>query len=241
MDTQTPERRRSRTAILVAAVAALGLSMTLLVPSALAEHDDAGPAVTPTPAAFPGGDPVCLEGVGIRFQNQELTDGFSKGGVTLTDVDVDGGTLSFEVAAPNLAAMVFVKGGTVMNIYDYSGFPGGGVAHDDGLTTPINPSNDKPFGLSHVDFCVVEADEEETATPTPTPEETVAGETSTPTPSPEQTVLGATGTPAPSQPDTAMGAQGGPSPIPTAAFAMILLAALGTLAWANVKTVRSRA
>ena len=38
-----------------------------------------------------------------------------------------------------------------------------------------------------------------------------------------------------------MGAQGGPSPIPTIAFALILVAALGTLAWANVKSARSRA
>jgi hypothetical protein len=38
-----------------------------------------------------------------------------------------------------------------------------------------------------------------------------------------------------------MGQAGGPSPIPTIAFGMILLAALGTLAWANVKTARRRA
>ena len=82
-----------------------------------------------------------------------------------------------------------------------------------------------------------------TPTPSPTPENSVGGSTSTPSPSPttEGSVQGGTGTPAPSQPDTAMGAQGGPSPIPTAIFALILLAALGTLAWANVKSSRSRA
>ena len=47
--------------------------------------------------------------------------------------------------------------------------------------------------------------------------------------------------PEPSQPDTAMGMSGGPSPIPTVAFGLILLAALGALAWANVKSARSRA
>jgi len=78
------------------------------------------------------------------------------------------------------------------------------------------------------------------ATPTPTPEGSVAGGTSTPTPTTEGSVQGGTGTPAPSQPDTAMGAQGAPGAVPTIAFALILLAALGTLAWANVKA-RSRA
>jgi hypothetical protein len=76
-------------------------------------------------------------------------------------------------------------------------------------------------------------------TPVQTPEGSVAGSTSTP--SPEQSVQGGTGTPAPSQPDTAMGANGGSSPIPTVAFGLILLAALGTLAWVNIRSARSRA
>ena len=38
-----------------------------------------------------------------------------------------------------------------------------------------------------------------------------------------------------------MGHTGGPSPIPTVAFGLILFAALGTLAWANVKSARNRA
>jgi hypothetical protein len=78
------------------------------------------------------------------------------------------------------------------------------------------------------------------ATPTPTPESSVAGGTSTPTPTPEGSVKGGTGTPAASQPDTAMGAQGAPGAGPTFAFGFILFAALGTLAWANVRA-RNRA
>jgi Prealbumin-like fold domain len=78
-----------------------------------------------------------------------------------------------------------------------------------------------------------------TPTPTPTPEGSVAGGTSSPTP--EGSVQGGTGTPEPSQPDTAMGMSGGPSPVPTIAFGLILLGALGALAWANVKSARSRA
>ena len=64
--------------------------------------------------------------------------------------------------------------------------------------------------------------------------------TPTPSPTPEGSVQGGTGTPAPSQPDTAMGVQDGTSPIPTVAFGLILLAALGTLAWLNVKSARNR-
>lgn len=80
-----------------------------------------------------------------------------------------------------------------------------------------------------------------TASPTPTSESSVKGSTSTPTASEshEGGVQGGTGTPAASQPDTAMGAQGAPGAIPTLAFAAILLAGLGTLAFANVKA-RSR-
>jgi hypothetical protein len=79
-----------------------------------------------------------------------------------------------------------------------------------------------------------------TPTATPTTEGSVGGGNPTPTPTQEGGVQGGNPTPAPSQPDTAMGVQGGPSTVPTIAFAMILLAALGTLAWANVKTARNR-
>jgi hypothetical protein len=68
----------------------------------------------------------------------------------------------------------------------------------------------------------------------------VQGGTPTASPTTEGSVQGGNPTPEQSQPDTAMGGQGGPSPVPTAAFALILLAALGTLAWANVKTARNR-
>jgi hypothetical protein len=55
----------------------------------------------------------------------------------------------------------------------------------------------------------------------------------------EQSVEAGTGTPAASTPNGAL-PFGGSSPLPTIAFSLILLASLGTLAYANVKTVRSR-
>jgi len=74
-------------------------------------------------------------------------------------------------------------------------------------------------------------------TATPTPEESVA-ETATPTP--ESSVEGSTGTPEASLPDGAMSQTDGSNPLPTVFFGLLLLASLGALAFANVKTVRSR-
>ena len=56
---------------------------------------------------------------------------------------------------------------------------------------------------------------------------------------PEQSVEAGTGTPAPTIPNTSL-IDNGSSPLPTILFSMVLLASLGTLAYANVKTVRSR-
>lgn len=79
-----------------------------------------------------------------------------------------------------------------------------------------------------------------TPTPSPTPEQSVQGGTPTPSPTPEQSLQGGTGTPGPSQPDTALGEMQGPSPLPAVGFAVVLLLSLGTLAFANVRSVRRR-
>jgi hypothetical protein len=164
--------RRARITLL-GLVAALGLTAALTMP-AFADHDPAdGPAVAPTAAEFPGGPPVCPEGtIGIRFGDSQedagsLTEGAAatvtfddESTATVTLLSLDGEMLTFEVDG-GLAALVFVKGGTEgQNIYDYRALPGGGIAHDDGLVTPTEQ------GISHIDFCVVQAspeDEEVTA------------------------------------------------------------------------------
>ena len=81
--------------------------------------------------------------------------------------------------------------------------------------------------------------------PTPTPEQSVAESVQesvaeSTTESPEGSVLGATGTPEASLPDGAMGGDNGSNPLPTVLFSLMLLASLGTLAYANVRTVRNR-
>jgi hypothetical protein len=55
----------------------------------------------------------------------------------------------------------------------------------------------------------------------------------------EGSVKAGTGTPAASTSNTSLFGDGS-SPLPTILFSLILLASLGTLAYANVKTVRSR-
>jgi hypothetical protein len=211
----------------LAAIAGLILSLFYVVSPAFADHDPPdGPAVAPSVQPFPGGEPVCKEGVGVRFTGAELVDGASEGGVTLIDVDVAGGTITFSVAPPDLAAVVSVKGGNDQNVYDYSGLAGGGIAHDDGLTTPINPNNQQPYGLSHVDFCVVEGP------PPPSVPASVPA-------SVEGSVGGGTGTPAPSLPNTALSLPGSGS-LATLFFGAILIASLGALAYANVTAVRRR-
>ncbi len=75
------------------------------------------------------------------------------------------------------------------------------------------------------------------ATPSPSEaEQSVAGSEAA---SGEQSVHAGTGTPAASVNDSAFFGAGS-SPLPTIVFSLILLASLGTLAYANVKSVRSR-
>jgi hypothetical protein len=76
-------------------------------------------------------------------------------------------------------------------------------------------------------------------TPTPTPE-TPTPTPETPTPTPEGSVGGGTGTPAASVPDTAASLPGFGGPIATLVFGLILVASLGTLAYANVRAARQR-
>jgi hypothetical protein len=65
-------------------------------------------------------------------------------------------------------------------------------------------------------------------------------ETPTPTPTPEGGELGGTGTPTASVPDTSMNSSLG-GPLATLVFGAVLLASLGALAYANVKSARNRA
>ena len=150
-----------RTVLAIVAILSLLLSAFAIARPVIASHEPPnGPEVEPTPEEFGGGNPVCPAGsVGYRFNNPEaedwadviLADGST---ATVTILSVDDNQLIFEVEG-GLAAIVTVKGGVSspgtpdQNVYDYREEAGGGIAHDDGLTTP----NEQ--GISHVDFCLV--------------------------------------------------------------------------------------
>jgi hypothetical protein len=150
-----------KSVLAIVAILSLVLSLFAIARPVIANHEPPdGPEVTPTAEEFPGGETICPTGsVGFRFNSPvagddatvTLADGSS---ATVTIVSVAGNMLTFEVEG-GLAAIVKVKGGVSspgtpdQNVYDYTGFPGGGIAHDDGLTTP------NAQGISHVDFCLV--------------------------------------------------------------------------------------
>ena len=138
--------------------------------------------------------------------------------ITLDNIDNPQGNVDFSIDG-GLALKVFVKGGNDFNEYDYTP---GGVASDTGLTTPDNASGG-PAGVSHVSFCLVATEES-------VPESE----------SPEGSVGGGTGTPAASVPDTAMSLPGFGGPLATLIFGAILVASLGTLAYANVRAAKQR-
>jgi hypothetical protein len=132
-------------------------------------------------------------------------------------------------------------GGDTHHFYVYTD----GDAVLDGASADIGASDYNNFNLSHL----CHGDEvEETPTPTPaTPTPTPA--TPTPTPegsqgggsgTPEGSQAGGTGTPAGSVPDTSASMPGVGGPLATLIFGAILLSSLGALAYANVRAARSR-
>ena len=232
VQTQTPARQGTRLTLALAAIAGLILATFYVASPVFADHT--GPLVTPDSSTYPepGDNPDCDDLVAGGFidgyDEEQKFDPPSTGTQGHVSWDEDG---SFEAADGWLVAAAIVKGGNEgANVYDYSGFPGGGVDHDNGLETPTGQDT------SHVTLCLVEAPEE---TPTPTPEGSEAGGTGTPTPTPEGSQAGGTGTPAPSVPDTALGLAGSGS-LATIFFGAVLIASLGALAYANVSAVRRR-
>ena len=113
-----------------------------------------------------------------EFKVEPVEDGtFSDGTLTVT-IDVtetdDGPTFDW---TSNIGVdAVFVKGGPGGLLYVYD--PPEESTADTGLHAPVNPDNDKFFGLSHVSFCYDE-DEATTTTEKPTTTTTEAPTTTT--------------------------------------------------------------
>ena len=151
----------------------------------------------------------------------------SAGQVTISYATADGTAIAPADYQANSGTVTFVPGDVSETITI--------AVVGDGLDEPnetfvVNLS--APVGASLADAQgtgTILDDDAAPAAPTPTP-------TAIP---PTQAIAAATGTPAPGVSNTAL-SQSGASPIPTIAFALILLASLLTLAYANVRTVRNR-
>ncbi|HEX6303787.1 MAG TPA: SpaA isopeptide-forming pilin-related protein, partial [Anaerolineales bacterium] len=81
------------------------------------------------------------------------------GSVTVTVRNTaDGQVFDFSFSGDFVAATIIVKGGPDANLYDYiaASFAPGASADTD-LHAPVNPSNNKFYGLSHISFCIAEA------------------------------------------------------------------------------------
>ncbi len=119
-----------RKGIYLAALAAV--LAVVMAPVVSASH------VSPTLIA---GNPSCAGGLKI----EPVASG-TYGPITIS---VTGSVFAFS-ASGVVVDSVIVKGGPNANLYDYSA--SGGVTSDTGLHSPINPSNGRPYGLSHLCF-----------------------------------------------------------------------------------------
>lgn len=72
---------------------------------------------------------------------------YAEGTLEITVVDTPDGP-TFDWTSTIGVDGVFVKGGNGGNLYSYDEAEG-----DTGLHAPVNPNNDKYYGLSHISFC----------------------------------------------------------------------------------------
>jgi LPXTG-motif cell wall-anchored protein len=126
-----------------------------------------------------------------------FTDGTLEVTIEVTETD-DGDPLVFNWTSNIGVDAVFVKGGPGGLLYVYDPESTG----DTGLHAPVNPNNDKFFGLSHVSFCY---DKDQATTTTSTTSTSTSSTTSTSTTSTTMGGSTTSTTPGESTTTTAMG------------------------------------
>jgi hypothetical protein len=144
-------------------------------------------------------------------------------------------------ATGGLVTIAYIKGGSGYNIYDYSGFAGGGVAWDGHLHAPDTNNDGNVQGLSHAIFCTGEGTE-----PSPSPTQEEEDITDAPSASPTEGVPDVTPSPTfnsgqediTEAPTDALGNSGGNSP---ANGAWLLVIGLGVLLASIVVLTPARA
>jgi hypothetical protein len=151
----------------LAALLGAGALVFALAGTAIAASDPSDEGVVPTTIE---GNITLLGGGGNDQADCDAADGIETGNTGGSDttengVEVtwtwDGDTKEFGfTASGGLVTIAYVKGGSAYNEYDYTGFPGGGIASDGSLVAPENGSGG-PAGLSHAVFCTVVVEESE--------------------------------------------------------------------------------
>lgn len=170
-----------------AGTALIVVGLTVVLVSALSVGS-AGAAPVPN---LVDGNPKCADidgGAGWSSTSQITASGSYSASDNSFSVDVTYQLpLSFSVTSGEVNAVI-VKGGPNANVYFYAP-PLAAPGSDSGLTTPTNPSNDEPYGLSHVEFCGGETTTTTTTTTTSTtmPDETTTTTGETTTTAPEET------------------------------------------------------
>ena len=74
------------------------------------------------------------------------------GPLTIDWYDTEDGPM-FDWTSTNWISAILVKGGPNANLYVYSDDCSSGAGWDNALHAPINPHNDKYYGLSHISYC----------------------------------------------------------------------------------------
>jgi hypothetical protein len=110
---------------------------------------------------YPGCAPGSQEATGVSDDGTVTV-----GGLTFTFTPTGQGTASFTVSGGSFTGVIYVKGGEPHNPNFFENATSGNVS------SAINPANQKPFGISHIDICV---------TSSTTTTETTTGETTTTT------------------------------------------------------------
>jgi hypothetical protein len=155
----------------------VGLVLSAVHTPALAQEIIPGPPTTTLnvqPVGVPG-NPFCsnvLPGGSYLFEYKHepvesgtfpLEHNGLTGSVSVFVYDTtEGQAFDFLFSGDFISSGIVAKGGPNANFYDYRPFNGAGL--DTFLHSPVNPSNNKFYGLSHISFCIIESP----VTPTPT-------------------------------------------------------------------------
>lgn len=127
---------------------------------------------THVPPQFVQGNQTCSALTGIpgiqEFKIQPVEDGTYSDGLLEVMIDVrstpQGDVFDWSSTGGQIMS-IFVKGGPDGNLYEYGAAdPPVNAVSDTGLHSPLNPSNGKWYGLSHISFCYLPGAAEITVT-----------------------------------------------------------------------------